>query len=776
MEMLGSVVGSIISSMAEYCDYHKDTDEHVKILKRKWEVLESRKEDIESRLEAELHRGKKQKKEVELWLGEVHKIKDEINIEQVPARWKFLSRMRMGECASKKTKVVEDLSIQASNFTDSLVVDLPESIGEMIPASTLVGESTTQRTMEEIRACLLDDNDVRKIGVYGMGGIGKTTVMKQIHNLLLKETEKFDKVIWVTVSKEFDLIKLQSDIACKLKIDLSNFEDVITRATKLNAELEYKKRYVLILDDMWKAFALEEVGIPEPTPANGCKLVLTTRLLDVCLGMSCKNIKMELLSKEEARKLFLNKLGRDVFDTPDLKAIAEEVLERCAQLPLAIVTIAASFKCLIHDFQWRDALEDLRTSVKGSNNKEAEVFKILEFSYERLKDEKLQQCLLHCALYPEDFKIKKQRLIECLIDEGIIERRNSRKAEFDRGYSMLIELENACLLEGGIDEDVKEMCVKMHDLVRDMVSQVASPQFKVEGHLGLEDFLDEGKWGEDLVKASLMYNNISRIPPNASPMCPKLSTLLLQGNKSLKDVPDSLFEHLHGLNVLDLSNTGIKSLPNAVSNLENLTTLRLRKCFGLKHVPSLAKLTKLRKLDLCGTRIMEVIDGLEMLVNLRYLDLDRTNLKIMPPKILPKLSRLQYLVVFVEVKGEEVASLKNLETFGGLFFNMYEFSTYIKSLEKGRPATYDIHMSKPIITGKKEVLENYNISREESIHPIRPSYAHHPLDKIIRGKKPAIMLFLDVPSRLIKSSLIGDQVEDGMKYFRGLCEQGELHS
>jgi disease resistance protein RPS2 len=71
--------------------------------------------------------------------------------------------------------------------------------------------------------------------------------------------------------------------------------------------------------------------------------------------------------------LFLDKLGRDVFDTPDLKAIAEEVLERCAQLPLAIVTIAASFKCLIHDFEWRDALEDLRTSVKGSNNKEQQV-------------------------------------------------------------------------------------------------------------------------------------------------------------------------------------------------------------------------------------------------------------------------------------------------------------------------------------------------------------------------------------------------------------------
>uniref|UniRef100_A0A2N9I6C6 NB-ARC domain-containing protein n=1 Tax=Fagus sylvatica TaxID=28930 RepID=A0A2N9I6C6_FAGSY len=519
----------------------------------------------------------------------------------------------------------------------SLVLDPP---GETFPTTVLIGESTAEKVKKEIWACLLDDNDVRKIGVYGMGGIGKSTVMEHINNSLLKETNMFDRVIWVTVSKPFNVIQLQHDIARKLGLDLKEVKHERERAVQLKAKLEAEKRFVLILDDMWEAFPLETIGIPEPTSSNGCKL-------------------------KEARKLFLDKLGRDVFDTTDLKAIAEEVLERCAQLPLAIVTIAASFKRLTHDFQWRDALEDLKTSIKGSNDIEAQVFKILEFSYERLKDGKLQQCLLYCALYPEDFKIDKQELIEHLIDEGIIERRNSRKAEYDRGYSMLIELENACLLE------------------------VASPQFKVEGHLGLEDFSDEGKWREDLVKASLMYNNISRIPPNASPMCPKLSTLLLQGNKSLKDVPDSLFEHLHGLNVLDLSNTSIESLPNSVSNLENLTTLRLGGCWKLKHVPSLAKLTKLRKLDLENTGITEVPHGLEMLVNLRYLNLNVDTLKIMPPEILPKLSCLQYLIFCCDMKLEEVASLKNLETFGGRFSDMYEFSTY---MEKGQLATYEIHV------------------------------------------------------------------------------------
>jgi hypothetical protein len=41
------------------------------------------------------------------------------------------------------------------------------------------------------------------------------------------------------------------------------------------------------------------------------------------------------------------------------------------------------------------------------------------------------------------------------------------------------------------------------------------------------------------------------------------------------------------------------------------------------------------------------------------------------------------------MKLEEVASLKNLETFGGLFSDMYEFSTY---MEKGQLATYEIQV------------------------------------------------------------------------------------
>ncbi|KAK4576556.1 hypothetical protein RGQ29_027199 [Quercus rubra] len=709
MEIVGpifEIAKMIFAPICKCCAYYRGADKHRRILKNKWQDLERRKIDTNSRMRAQLLPGKTPMKEVEGWLQDVEKMNDEIEaIEREAIEGKCFSRAHVGKLAFKKIREVEEL-YQRGAFSDSLVIDPPPSNGEIMSTPTLIGESTAERVKEAIWAWVLD-NDVRKIGLYGMGGIGKSTVMEHINNRLLKEKNKFDSVIWVTVSKSLNVIQLQHDIARKLDLDLAKVEDVRERAAKLKAKLEDKNRYVLILDDMWEAFALEKVGIPEPTSANGCKLLLTTRDLAVCRGMSCNDIKMELLSKEEAHKLFLDKMGYDVFNIPYLKPIAKEVLERCAQLPLAIVTITASFKPLRQDFEWRDALEKLKTSVMRSDNREKQVLETLKFSYECLEDEEPKQCLLHCALYPEDFKINKQELIGHLIDQG---------------YSILSKLENACLLEGGNDN-----FVKMHDLVRDMVLQVASPEFMVEGHLGLEDFSDEGKWREDLVKASLMYNNISTIPCNVSPRCPNLSTLLLRGNPSLKAVPDSLFEHLHGLKVLDLSYTGIRSLPNSVFSLENLSILRLRGCVGLIHVSSLAKLTTLRKLDLGLTNIEEVPHGLEMLVNLTYLNLNACRLKTIPLGILPKLYHLQYLSVSCDpntviVKGEEIASLKKLETFGGHFNDLYEFNTYIRSLEKRQLACYQIEVGMSVMDdlisaevsgGKSIMLNDCNLRKGE---------------------------------------------------------------
>ncbi|KAM3696012.1 hypothetical protein ACJW30_06G006700 [Castanea mollissima] len=686
-------------------DYHSSASDHVNELKRKWEKLESQKTDVEEKMKSELFPGKRPKREVQLWLQEVGTFNGEIptNEEQGGRRiWNYLPRMHMGKLACQKIQEVEEL-YRRGGFKDSLVLDPPVSHGEEFPTTTLVGESTTEKTIERVREHLLDEK-FRRIAVCGMGGIGKTTVIKQINNDLLKERDKFDNVIWVTVSKPSSVFKLQEDIARKLdpraqKLDLTNFEDETTRAGRLNNELKNWKRYVLILDDMWEAFQLEDVGIPEPSATNGCKLLLTTRSLEVSKGMDCVSIKMKLLSEEESWDLFLKRVGPDVLNTRDIEPIVKEVVKECAGLPLAIFTIAASLKTASGVSEWRNALNELRTPKKGAKYvNAATIFETLRFSYDRLKDEGLQRCLLYCALFCEDHEFERDELIEDLIDEGIIERMESRQAEFDRGHTMLNKLERACLLETGIDRNVK-----LHDLIRDMALEIEGPKFMGAAGDRVIDFMQhEDRWGKDLKKVYLKDGRWPKFP-NISPRCPKLSTLLLD-NFFGGIIANSFFVHLRGLKVLRICYSNITSLPNSISDLENLATLRLIYCYRLDHVPSLAKLTALRKLDLRQSIIEEIPHGLEMLVNLRYLSLQGTRIPEILSGILSKLSQLQVLESNIypkcgKLNVEEIVSLK-LERFEGAFYGADDFNKYVGSLREGQLSHY-----KFIVTAMTDKVE-----------------------------------------------------------------------
>ncbi|XP_050255975.1 putative disease resistance protein At4g10780 [Quercus robur] len=250
----------------------------------------------------------------------------------------------------------------------------------------------------------------------------------------------------------------------------------------------------------------------------------------------------------------------------------------------------------------------------------------------------------------------------------------NRKAEFNNGHAMLNNLENACLLEGGSKDfrttDIleKRRFVKMHDLIRDMALRIADAKFLVSDYVPNEE-----EWGNDVEKVSLMCKRGSKFP-NVSPKCPKLSTLLLRGYVNI--IPDSFFVHLHGLRVLHVDCLEFESLPNSVSDLKHLTSLRLINSFHIRRVPSLAKLTALRSLDLSGGSLEEIPHGLEMLVNLRYLNVDSYNMnhKMMPPGILPKLCQLQVLKLpfsGLEVNGErrclEILLLYELNNLKGLF-------------------------------------------------------------------------------------------------------------
>ncbi|KAI6687383.1 hypothetical protein NL676_024211 [Syzygium grande] len=107
--------------------------------------------------------------------------------------------------------------------------------------------------------------------------------------------------------------------------------------------------------------------------------------------------------------------------------------------------------------------------------------------------------------------------------------------------------------------------------------------------------------------------------------------------------------------VLDLSGTRITELLYSISQLESLEVPLLKSCSALRFIPYVGKLGCLRKLDLKACESLEEVpEGMEKLVNLRYLALDGTEIETLPEGVLGKLVNLQYLVIKKLRAGEEV--------------------------------------------------------------------------------------------------------------------------
>jgi len=565
-------------------------------------------------------------------------------------------------------------SSESLKYNNTRGVPLPTS------SSKPVGQAFKENT--KVIWSLLMDNEVPTIGIYGMGGVGKTTILQHIHNELLQRPDICDHVWWVTVSQDFSINRLQNDIAKHLDLDLSREAGDLYRAAKLSEELVKRQKWILILDDLWNNFELQKVGIP--VSLKGCKLIMTTRSEIICHRMACQHkIKVKPLSEGEAWTLFMEKLGHDIELSPE---IAEAIARECAGLPLGISIVAGSLRGVNDLHEWSNTLKKL----KESEFRDKEVFKLLRFSYDRVGDLALQQCLLYCALFPENHRIKRESLIGYLIDVGIIKGMRSRKDAFDEGHTMLNRLEYVCLLESAPMTFGGSRCVKMHDLIRDMAIQIVleNSQGMVKAGAQLKELPDAEEWTENLIIVSLMQNKIEEIPSSYSPRCPNLSTLFLCDNEGLGFIADSFFKQLNGLKVLDLSRTGIKNLPDSVSDLVSLTALLLSKCENLRHVPSLKKLRALKRLDLYRTALEKMPQGMECLTNLRYLRMNGCGEKEFPSGILPKLSRLQVFVLEEElieqcydpitVKGKEVGSLRNLETLECHFKGFSDFVEYLR--------------------------------------------------------------------------------------------------
>ncbi|KAK3200179.1 hypothetical protein Dsin_023594 [Dipteronia sinensis] len=299
-----------------------------------------------------------------------------------------------------------------------------------------------------------DNDDVGIIGVYGMGGVGKTTLLKQINKKLdLEMKNDFDVVIWVVVSRDLQLDKIHQQIGEKIGLfdnkvwKHKNFEEKSSDIFKILKE----KKFVLLMDDLWERVDLTKVGVPLPSPENSSKIVFTTRSLQICSLMEAdKQFKVKCLGYIEAWKLFKALVGDETLQShPEVFELAIGVCRECCGLPLALVSIGRAMVSKKTPQEWSDVFKVLRrstTSYSGSDDQlKKDIHYNLKLSYDNLQNDKFKSCFLYCCLFPRYWEIKKKDLIDYWIGEGFLDDRLG--AVQSQGHYIIDVLLSVCLLE-----------------------------------------------------------------------------------------------------------------------------------------------------------------------------------------------------------------------------------------------------------------------------------------------------------------------------------------
>ncbi|KAA0044619.1 putative disease resistance protein RGA3 isoform X1 [Cucumis melo var. makuwa] len=437
--------------------------------------------------------------------------------------------------------------------------------------------------------------------IVGMGGIGKTTLAKTIfHHEEIRG--HFDETIWICVSEPFLINKILGAILQMIKgvsSGLDNKEALLRELQKVMRG----KRYFLVLDDVWN----ENLALW--TELKNCLLsfteksengiIVTTRSVEVGKIMECTLSSHHLgkLSDEQCWSLF--KKSANANELPmnlELKDIQEELVKRFGGVPLVARVLGGALKFEGVYEKW---VMSLRTTTSIPLQDEDLVLSTLKLSVDRLPSFSLKRCFAYCSNFSKGFKFRKEELIQMWMAQGFIQLHegiNNITME-ENGEKYFNILLSRSLFQDIIKDDRGRIThCKMHDLIYEIACIISNSQKLQQEQI---DLLDKGSRTNHRINNA---QNLRTLICNRQMLhktiygkianCTRLRVLVV--DSSITKLPESIGKMKH-LRYLDISNSKIEELPNSISLLHNLQTLK----FGssMKHLPqNLSKLANLRHL------------------------------------------------------------------------------------------------------------------------------------------------------------------------------------
>ncbi|XP_020245082.1 LOW QUALITY PROTEIN: probable disease resistance protein At1g12290 [Asparagus officinalis] len=651
------IIGPIVTLSIEEAKYLLNTEANVAKLREAYEELSLTKEEVLQQIATDTSKSDEivPTKRVKTWKRDVESREADISriLEAYRNRATYFggrcprncwSSYRISKRAARAAEGARELVRKKENFPKDRVTEKRAPRIRRVP--TLTSDATADSTDRYLKVVFgyLQDEEVGMVGIWGMGGVGKTTLLQKINNHPDVASAGFDYVILLAVSQVLDLDRLQKETAERLGLPLE--EGTSTLDSRIRRYLS-NKSFLLLLDNVWDPLELERLGIPHPTHGSSSsgtvpkrKVLFTTRSENLSPGCR-KLIKIKCLKQEEAWNLFLHNVGegtRTVINTDErVCSRAEKVAEKCGGLPLAIVLIARAMSANKTWQEWEVAVNSLeRIGIQEMWSKGEDPFPLLKVSYDRLPDDNVKNCFLSCALWQGDralwdegeFDLINFWLSMNVIDGDLTESDHKGSESYLNGYANLQNLKRACLLEEVQGFSVG--LVKMHDVIRGMALWIISECKKEwviidQTKRKNESDGDGAGWtSRDDKMIRLIHGRPGTQLPQ-HPDCPTLSALILGGNH-IDMIPERFFQNMNALTCLicHLTTTSVKLIPAAIGRLQHL-----------------------RYLDLSYTDISSLPVELGDLIQLRCLLVNVSfSLRSIPHGLIPRLEKLAQLELF----------------------------------------------------------------------------------------------------------------------------------
>ncbi|XP_018728653.2 putative disease resistance protein At1g50180 [Eucalyptus grandis] len=611
---------------------------------------------------------------------------------------------------------IEDLKSSISNLRTSMLAfgTQPANEGDHERGRYLTWKRTYSHFEEDfvgredsieelVEKLLKDGKQYRVISIWGMGGVGKTSLARKV--LAQDEVKKnFTSFAWACVSQEYDVKDILVGILIKLIPDQNeNIKKMISRELfeKVHETLK-EKSCIVVLDDIWTKEAWDSLRVAFRVENTKSKLLITTRNRDVAKYINPQGIhELQCLSDRESWDLLKKRafpetkglvveisshgprVGQDTIAgqaieditkqseiegqipeiTEDMKKLAHELLKKCVGLPLAIIVLGG----LLAVNNWNTIHEKINLHFRDK----FDVSKVLALSYHNLPWH-LKPCFLYLASFPKNAEILATEVLYMWIAEGFVSGdaydKERKKSVEEVAEQYLIELVNRGMVQVRFNLSGKIKSFHLHDLMRDLcISKALEESFLSILNIQ-QDNETENCSASMAIKVessckirrlSLNKNMISSLEASGSTLVHLRTLMSFAGVIWERKQFQLIFNHCTFLRVLKLENLHVtRSLPKPVGDLVHL-----------------------RFLSLAGGRFNSLPQSMGNLVCMEFLDLG-VHTTVSMPNVLRKMRRLRHLRLPYQFDVDErfhwgrkklqLSTLKNLRTIRNFSSNKCE--------------------------------------------------------------------------------------------------------